>query len=75
MKRSNVRPSVRLSHRFTAAAACGGFSAERPAGRRYRSTAAGAQQQRRRNTAFSSKCGQCRDDSRNTRLNMDLLAV
>jgi len=39
MKRSNVRPSVRpfvcLSHRSTAAAACGGFAAERPAARIY----------------------------------------
>jgi len=38
------RPSVCLSHRSTAAAACGGFAAERPAGRRYRPIAsAGAQ--------------------------------
>jgi len=49
-----------------AAAACGGFAAERPAGKTYRSTAAGtgAQQQRRRSTAFSSKCGQSHVDSR-----------
>ena len=44
MKRSCVRPSVRLSvclpHYATAAAACGGFAAERRAGGRYRSTAA-----------------------------------
>ena len=68
------RPSVRLFHRSTAAAACGGFAAERRAGREYRSTAAGAgaqaaQQQRRSSTAFSSKCGQCHVDSRGTRLN------
>jgi len=56
----------RLSHRSTAAAACGGFAAERPAGRRHRSIAAGAgaQQQRRRSRALSSKCGQCHVDSR-----------
>ena len=41
------------------------FAAERRAGRRYRSTeaGAGAQQQRRRRRAFSSKCGQCRVES------------
>ena len=32
---------------------------------------ADAQQQRRRNTTFSSKCGQCHIDSRGTRLNTD----
>ena len=37
--RASVRLSVWLSHRLIAAAACGGFAAERPAGRRYRSTA------------------------------------
>ena len=43
MYRSGVRPSVRLfACRSTAAAAAGGFAAERPAGRRYRSIAAGA---------------------------------
>ena len=30
-------PSVCLSHRSTAAVACGGFAAGRPTGRRYRS--------------------------------------
>jgi len=35
----SVRLSVCLSHRSTAAAACGGFAAERPAGSRYRSIA------------------------------------
>jgi len=45
---------------------CGGFAAERSAGRTHRSTAAGAatKQQRHRSTAFSSKCGQCHVDSR-----------
>ena len=33
------------SHRSTAAVACGGFAAERPAGRRYRSTAGDDAQQ------------------------------
>jgi len=39
MKRSSVRLSVRpvcMSRRSTAAAACSGFAAERPAGGRYR---------------------------------------
>ena len=61
---SSVRPSVCLSHPSVAAAACGRFAAECPAGRRYRSIAgAGAQQQRRRSTALSSKYGQMRDDT------------
>jgi len=46
MKRPCVRPSVRLSvclsHHSTAAAACGGFAAERRADVRYRLTAAAA---------------------------------
>jgi len=36
---------------------------------------AGAQQQRRRSTALSSKCGQRHVDSRRTRLNTDLLTL
>ena len=66
------RPFVRLSVPLIDVA--GGFAAERPAGRRYRSTCAccrRAQQQRRRSTALSSKYGQCRVDSRGTRLNTD----
>ena len=60
LKRSRVRPSVCLSRRSIAAAEWGGFAAESPEGRRFRSiTGAGAQQQRRRSTALSSKCGQC----------------
>ena len=56
-------------HHSTAAAECGGFADGRHAGRRYRSTASGAQQQRRRSTsprstALSSECGQCHVDSR-----------
>jgi len=47
----------------------GGFAAERPVSRKYRSAATGVQQQRRRSTALSSKCGQCHDDSRGMRLN------
>jgi len=70
--RTSVRLSVCLSHQSTAA--CGGFAAEHPAGRRYRSIAgACVQQQRRRGTALSSKCGQCHVDSRGRRLNTDLL--
>ena len=51
---------------------CGGFAAERRAGRRYRSTAASAQQQRRHSTALSSKCGQCHVDNRGMMLDTDL---
>jgi len=49
--------SVCLSHHSTAAAACGGFAAERRAGRRYRLTAAGVWRlaARGRSTALSSK--------------------
>ena len=56
----NGRASVRLSVRRC----CGGFAAERPVGKTDRSTAAGAQQQLRRSTALSSKCGRCRVDRR-----------
>jgi len=63
MKRSSVRlcVSARLSLLSTAAVACGGFPAERPAGRTYRSIAAvhGGPA-----AAFTSKCGQRRVDSR-----------
>ena len=58
MKRSGVPggPSVCLSHRSTVAAACSGFAAERPAGRRYRSIAgAGAQQQMRAVSRFQRR--------------------
>ena len=40
--RRSVRPSVCLFHRSTAAAACGVFAAERPAGRMHQSIIAGA---------------------------------
>ena len=70
VERPSVSPSVRLSHRLTAAAVVSGLAAERPVGRRYRSSAAGAayqlqsrQQQRRRSMAVISKCGQCHVDS------------
>ena len=56
-------PSVRLSQLSTAAAACGGFAAVSPAGRRYRSIAAWP--------APSSKGGQCHIYSRRRRLNTD----
>ena len=44
MYRSDVRPSVcpPVSHRSTAVPDADGFAAKRPAGRRYRSIAAGA---------------------------------
>jgi len=55
MKRSSVGSSVGLSVSSTGSrAACGRFATERPAGRKYRSVAAGALQA----PAPSSKCGQ-----------------
>ena len=74
VERPSVRPSVCLFHLATAAEACCEFAAERPAGRIYHQSIAGtgAQQHRRRSTALSSKCRQCRVDSRETRLNTDL---
>ena len=66
-------PPVCPSHRYTAAVVAGRFAAECPASRTYRSTAAGAayqlhccrraQQQWRRSSALSSKCGQCHVDN------------
>jgi len=41
MQEYGVRPSVCLSYLSIAAAVAGGFAAERPVGRRYRSTTAG----------------------------------
>jgi len=62
----SVCPSVSLSHQSNAAAACGGFAAERRTRQRYRSTAPGSSSAaaRVRSTALSSKCGQCHVDSR-----------
>jgi len=67
MKRSSVRPSVCLSHHPS----IDNSSSMRRVGL---IAGAGAQQQRRRSTATarSSKCGQCRVDSREARLNRDL---
>ena len=64
--------SVRLyvTYRSTTATAAGGFAAERPAGRRYQSTAAGAVLQA---PALSSKFGQRYVANRRRRLNTDLL--
>jgi len=42
VERLSVCLSVCLSHRSTAGAACGGFAAERPAGRTYRLIAGAA---------------------------------
>ena len=63
-----MKRSVCLSCHSTAAVACGGFAAERRAGRRHRSTAAGAGdlQRRRSSTALSSKRKQCRVYKPNT---------
>ena len=73
MKRSSVRMSVRLSVPSSdcSKAACG-FAAERPAGRRYRSIAAGTMQQV---PELRSKCGQCHADSQRRRLHMDLFLL
>ena len=58
-QRSGVRPSVRLCHLSTAAAACGGFAAGRSVGRRYRPIAgAGASSNgatARRSVAYASR--------------------
>ena len=56
----SVRSSVRLSvpYHSTAAAACGGFAAERPA--RGHEISIDSCGRRRRCTALSSKCAQCR---------------
>ena len=62
------RPSVCLSRQSTAATVAGGFAAERPAGRRYRSTAAGAVLQA---PALSSKSGQRHLEIRRRRLKTD----
>jgi len=52
------RPSVRLSHRSAGASAASEFAADRPAGRRYRSIAAGcAAGAVQQVPALSSKCG------------------
>ena len=40
-----------------------------------RTSCSQVQQQRRRSTALSSKCGQCHVDSRGTRMNTDLFDV
>ena len=79
----SVRASVRLSvSRSTAAAVADGFAAGCPAGIRYRSTAAGAgaAYQLHASSAATApqpgalqQCGQCRVDSRGTRLNTELL--
>ena len=62
--------SVRLSVPSSdcSKAACG-FAAERPAGKRYRSIAAGTVQQV---PELRSKCGQCHADSQRRRLHVDL---
>jgi len=64
----NGTVSVRLSQLSTNAAACGGFAAVRPAGRRYRSLSGRPQQQWRRR-----KRQQCHVRSQVTPLNTDLL--
>jgi len=74
MKRSRVRPSIRPYFRLSvrlyipsidSSSSSGGFADGRLAGKQCRSIAGdGAQQQQRRSTALSSKCGQCRVDSR-----------
>ena len=62
--RPSVSPSVCLSHRSTAAAEAGRFSAERPIR---------AGHIDRQAPALISKCGQCHVDSQGTRMNTDLL--
>jgi len=65
MTRSRVRPSVHLSVlSIDPSSGSGGFVAERPTDRRYRSIAG---------PALSSKCGQCHADSRGTKRKTHLL--
>jgi len=68
VKRPSVRPSVRLSHRSTAATPVGAFAAERLR------TDDGVGERRAAGTpALGSRYGQCHVDSRRTRLmNTDL---
>jgi len=66
---ATVEEAVRPSHQSTATTVASGFAAERPASRRYRSTAAGAALQA---PALSSKCGQRHAESRRRRLNTNL---
>jgi len=70
--------SVCLSH-SPAAATCGGFAAERRAGRRYRSTAAAAGRPAaaalRRSTALSGEREQCHVVSRRRKLKTDSLLL
>ena len=54
-----VRQSICLSHRSTVATASGGFAAERPGCRRYRSIAAGAVLQALRRTALWVAARKC----------------
>jgi len=75
------RPTVCVSRRSTATAACGGFAAEHRRlldGARLQLAAhkapAGARLQLRRSTALSSKCEQCRVDSRRGKLSTDLFS-
>jgi len=71
MKRSTVRPSVRLSHRSTAAAA--GLLLSAPRTGDIDRLLHGAPAMLRSLSALSSKCGQRHVDSRRRRLNTDLL--
>jgi len=74
MKRSSVRQSVCLSYRSTTGAACGGFAAERSAGRRYRTIAgAGAQQHGDAARRIAANAGSAMLTAELTRLNTDTL--
>jgi len=73
MKRSSVRPSVCAIIRQEQRRAAGLLLSAVRAGDISRQRRAPMQQQRRRSTAFSSKCGQCHVDGRGRRLNTDLL--
>ena len=78
MKRYRVRPSVRLcTVQYSTQRRAAGLllSAVQRAGGKYRSTAPGVQQQRRRSTVFGSKCGQCHVDSGGTMLDTDLFVI
>jgi len=66
-----------VSHQSNAAAACGGFAAERHTRKRYRLTAPGARQQQRRSLgsqhgALAANAGNVMLTAELTRLNTDL---
>jgi len=69
--RPSVCPTVSLSHQSKAAAACGGFAAERRTRKRYRSTAPGARQPGAAARRSAANAGSVMLTAELTRLNRD----